>query len=463
MLDTSGATRAVRLALRSLDAAAAVEVPWLRGSGEALATVRSHLDTASTHLEQAAGFVRNDASDAAELLDQAATLTRETSAAAQSRFGVRNLGERVTEAKELVKQHTPKVQAVQHRQAAEELVATLGRSYDEMTPASWTRLAELAELPAHARPEGLAFASGTSMPEHLRQVAGLIEGGKPIKADWNGWSILNKLRAEAQFADRPAAVKRLREIAYKPRAELTRQDLHDLDGLLQLPENVRPAAIRHASSISTAVAAELRGARLKINPEWDGWAIHEAATLDVRLPTDPAERAEWVRAQLLQRVAGKPADSMLGTLLRLRPELVPEEHLETARLAIANELLRDIAEVGATSPTSSRPALEAAKRALAGWTPKNPEHQPIAKQTIKLIDDNLKRMDFKHGWRDEGYLNYPDYAEVGRVRSNIDLLEKLTTLESAPVPGATPVSTAAEAVSPTGEATSGTVEEVLSW
>jgi hypothetical protein len=338
----------------------------------------------------------------------------------------------------------------------------LRADYASMQYNDWQQLAYIASLPDGIRPLNLHHENGESIVTHLREVSRMVRDGISPNSQWGGWRVLNRLRAEALYGTAERAELRLREIATKSRATLTRQDLHDLDGLVQLPEAVRPAPIRELG-INQSYAAELRGAGKGINSKWGGWAVHDAAVIEYRLPASDAARSDWVRTQLQSRIAGEPVDPVFGTLLRLRPELIPEDMLEQGRLAIANELLRDIATTGVASPTAGRPALEAAKRALAGWKPHDPAHATVAKQTMRLIDRNLKRMDQYASW-DEGYLNHPDYAEVGRVRSNIDLLEQLDAANRRPL-GPTGVvdGPQVESASPTGEGTGATVEEVLSW
>lgn len=60
-------------------------------------------------------------------------------------------------------------------------------------------------------------------------------------------------------------------------------------------------------------------------------------------------------------------------------------------------------------------------------------------ETRELLERNLARL---NGELQDSYLNHPDYAEVGRIQANVDLIERFrqaggTTAESAPVANAT--------------------------
>jgi hypothetical protein len=347
--------------------------------------------------------------------------------------------------------------------AQEAAVSLLGHSYEDMTPAAWRQLADMSTLPADLRPELLVKRNGSSLTADLRTVATNLESGTAINAKWDGWRQLNKLRAEATWNTPELASLRLRELAARGRDQLTRQDLHDLDGLVQLADGVRPPALSGATTLTSAAeAAELRGAGRPINAGWDGWKIWDAMELELKLPSDPAAREAWVRSELTRRLSGTEFDPALGTVLRLRPDLIPDDLRAIGQLAIANEMLRDIATVGVTSSAAPRPALEQAQRALEAWRggASAAGIDGIAEQTRTLVKRNLDRVNGVSKGPIAGYSNYADLAEVGRIRSNIELLERVSprpVLPEAPAP-------AGDAAAAAGQAADAAAPgETLTW
>ncbi|MCW2920387.1 MAG: hypothetical protein JWL76_261 [Thermoleophilia bacterium] len=82
-----------------------------------------------------------------------------------------------------------------------------------------------------------------------------------------------------------------------------------------------------------------------------------------------------------------------------------------------------------------RSPLEDVRAALRATTTLPSELLPVREQTLALLDLNLARM---QGTTPQGavvgYLNHPDYAEVGRIQANIQFMQD--ALDAAPDPGA---------------------------
>jgi hypothetical protein len=327
VLDTKGSIGAVQTAMQSIHAATAVDVPWLR-SGEALTAIRAHLDDAAAGFASAADIARSDAGGAASLLDEMATTVRGTSGRLDGRRGVDAVHDRAALLDPIADDVVDNLEFIGRQQGTDRMRELLGASYDDMSPDDWRALAELAARDEATRPAGLQFTK-SSIADHLARVADNLEQGRPLNEKWGGWSILNKLRAEARYPTREDAIPRVREITRKAHADVTRQDLHDLDGIMQLPEARRPAPMNQWPISNAAHAAELRGSGAPINAKWwknfdhvgdryrwfDQPTALEGARSAVRDSVEEMTDGDW---RTLAAIADLPSNSQALLVQRMR-------------------------------------------------------------------------------------------------------------------------------------------------
>ncbi|MCW2922477.1 MAG: hypothetical protein JWL76_2351 [Thermoleophilia bacterium] len=164
-------------------------------------------------------------------------------------------------------------------------------------------------------------------------------------------------------------------------------------------------------------------------------------------------RAE-VRAQLL---ALGEIDSLSADVLRLdKLDQVGLRGAEASAVRLRHQI--------PLTPQSARVWLTDARAAFEGATVQGPAIQ-LRDTTMELIDKNLARTKGERWWLpNDGYMDHPDYAELGRIRSAYQLFEQVGAVElptsmrtprSSPVPAAAP---AHVAPAPTSAA-----DELLSW
>ena len=110
---------------------------------------------------------------------------------------------------------------------------------------------------------------------------------------------------------------------------------------------------------------------------------------------------------------------------------------------------------------SVRSSLELIRDGMRTTPAPSAELAPIHKQTLELLDRNIARLGgTTPDGAIRGYSNHPDYAEVGRIRANMTLLEHARTTTTDVTTTAT--GSAADAASaPAAAAT--TSAETLAW
>lgn len=163
-------------------------------------------------------------------------------------------------------------------------------STDLPSVADLRTLSRLADLPYGHRPYALTAHHGPAswvFDEAINQIG----RGEAVRNSWDGWRILNRLRGEAWYPTREAAVARIDELARVPDAHITAADLHDLDGIRQLRRHLRPTELDHTVSVAEAAAA--MGRRTGRAGEFSNVAEQlERIRLPLRWPTRDAATAE---------------------------------------------------------------------------------------------------------------------------------------------------------------------------
>jgi hypothetical protein len=122
----------------------------------------------------------------------------------------------------------------------------------------------------------------------------------------------------------------------------------------------------------------------------------------------------------------------------------------------SDQVFASVTERIATTAEDSRMLLSAVRSDLEGIRTKHPAAQTLMASTRELIERNEARLATNVGeGSGQGYLDHPDYAELGRIQSNLQLLRSIDDVERAVPASAAPAPVAAPAP--------GSAEEILSW
>lgn len=187
-------------------------------------------------------------------------------------------------------------------------------------------------------------------------------------------------------------------------------------GARTVPLENGPLAVR-ISELAEAVRA----------PSWRPEARETGSLTELyrALPVDPTERTTWIREAIARRANDGEPNRLLSTVLELRPDLVPTELGAQAAIMRANDMLRAIDVTGVRSSTAPKLPLLSARRALDAVADDEGASAVLAADTRTLVDRNLARIDGTYDGPARGYSNYADLAEVGRVRTSLELLERV--------------------------------------
>jgi hypothetical protein len=126
-----------------------------------------------------------------------------------------------------------------------------------------------------------------------------------------------------------------------------------------------------------------------------------------------------------------------GELGALASAVVDREQLELVGLTGAAASAVRLRHSLPTNPSTAKSWMLDVQRELRSADVSGPV-TTVRDEALALIDRNLARIEGERWWipRD-GYANHPDYAELGRVRSSFQLLEKVGAIklgdEAAPV------------------------------
>ncbi|MCW2921189.1 MAG: hypothetical protein JWL76_1063 [Thermoleophilia bacterium] len=293
--------------------------------------------------------------------------------------------------------------------------------------AAFTAKPANAELIAERVSAGLADGR-IRVPTVAPDEAGLDEIGRARAV------LANHLVASTVGAERPAhadLVRSLRLLSDNGAADAERSADLVTYGLVSSALDMEPEAARHIQQAFSGSSALRREGLERI--------VGHVGILE-DLPADDAARTTWVTDAIARRRTTREPDPRLTAVLALRPDLVPQNLRAEAQLMYANDLLRTIDIDGVSSAAAPRNSLKAAQHALELLAGATGPRERVAAQARELVERNLDRIDGRSRGPVAGYSNYADHAEVGRVRSDLELLER-----TAAVDAATPNATAAAA------------------
>ena len=139
-----------------------------------------------------------------------------------------------------------------------------------------------------------------------------------------------------------------------------------------------------------------------------------------------------------------------GAPLRAHERSPNVERLFQLKPPEAKQLVADLGRVGSSSFQDIEQALIYVDERLELLATGHPKLQSTIGDTRKLVKTNLERL---AGARTDGYGRHPEYAELGRIRANVELVEKivatdeqhaLEAAQAAKVAAATPAPPAGE-------------------
>lgn len=154
---------------------------------------------------------------------------------------------------------------------------------------------------------------------------------------------------------------------------------------------------------------------------------------------------------------GALADELVARILATGDVAAADELLRAATAGWSNDVGASVLDQTVTTPNAARALVGAARRELDRLDdPDNPAVGALVASTRELIDVNARRLGTSAGVNQgAGYLDHPDYAELGRVQASVRLLRSFEALKHAPPPPP-PVASASTGVA-------GDAGERLTW
>jgi hypothetical protein len=268
--------------------------------------------------------------------------------------------------------------------------------------------------------------------------ASALESGRNPSIDGVDWYYLNALRAPAAFPSKDAATDRLAQLARQSDRDFTRQDLHDLDALHALPEKLRPDfwSTLYAPSIAQSAEHVHDGGTFA----GDGSAgmvltdYREKLRWDDHYKTLPKPERITAYRELLARAVADSQEAVAELRVGLRFD---PEHFD---VAIDSAGTRSFVALDALShqigqPRSGPQIRAALENVLLAMDDLKHEHptpaiQELGNDTRQLAQDGIDRIDGTYTGR-RGFSNYSDFAELGNIRSNLQLIMLLHGTASA--------------------------------
>lgn len=300
-------------------------------------------------------------------------------------------------------------------------------------PAQWDELLQLARS-AMADDGSAALVDALS----TRRSDLAARGWSPM--GWDGWDTIDSARVRTLYPTPGARERVLDEILATPRPDLSRHQLHALHGLIALGD-ARPHRLRPiGSAVDAALMAERVASGRAISDSWVGWPMLDEAITLAPVPADPTARAGWISSELAARRTRGSSSPALGLMLVRRRDLLPVEPDAATRLAMAVEALGEVARTGSATVDEVRPILVDARRTLDDARAGAGSLEFVVDETRELVDRNLARVNGPITDESGGFLNYPDYAELGRIHAGLALIER------APGDATTSATAAAELV-----------------
>ncbi|MCW2920424.1 MAG: hypothetical protein JWL76_298 [Thermoleophilia bacterium] len=153
----------------------------------------------------------------------------------------------------------------------------------------------------------------------------------------------------------------------------------------------------------------------------------------VRAPGAEADRAvDWDADAAI-------ADELVTRVLGAGDAAAADELLHRATTGWSSGVAASMLDQTVTNPNDARALIGAARRELDGFDDSSPAVRTLIASTRDLVDVNAQRLRSNAGMNlGTGYLDHPDYAELGRVQASIRLLRSFEALRHAPPAASTP-------------------------
>lgn len=171
----------------------------------------------------------------------------------------------------------------------------------------------------------------------------------------------------------------------------------------------------------------------------------------IRSSGDEADRAaDWTADAAI-------ADALVTRVLGAGDATAADELLHTATTGWNSGVAASMLDQTVTNPNDARALIGAARRELDGFDDSSPAVRTLIASTRELIEVNAQRLRSNAGSNQgTGYLDHPDYAELGRVQASLRLMRSFEALRHAPPPAPRPAP-----VEPA--ATASSAGELLTW
>ncbi|MCW2922281.1 MAG: hypothetical protein JWL76_2155 [Thermoleophilia bacterium] len=293
----------------------------------------------------------------------------------------------------------------------------LARDADSLTPNDVRELAIVATLPGHAFPAlGVpSLRRSTVMDALLRAEPSLTDGNPNLLMQDTFLREIDALRLvrEGTAPTRREAILEMAAILDTPLDELTPQQLRRMSVLNHLPIEHRPTA--------PTLPSTLQLWQLGLRTGWKEPADRKLRMLeDARAHfhdlRDPGVGLRQLRAAL---EADQPFDVHRMAALLSDRDATRAAGIDDAMVARA--VTRQLQGAGTPGMKGAplQQIMEGVRATLAARSLR-PEFEQVRTATLELIDRNLERMS---GVRTDTFGRHPDYAEVGRVAAQLQLLD----------------------------------------
>ncbi len=326
--------------------------------------------------------------------------------------------------------------------AASEL---LGRSADDLTSDEWARLAALLDF--DGMHDSLGVAKELRQTKPLRQIASDVASGKYRPG----------VKTKAYFAqhrfDRLDDVGRrelVADIFNTPVPDVTSEQWTTLAAVLEHKAGAKLVGLPD----ELPNTKPLRQIAIEVaNGDYRPTGKTAAYFTMWRTDNDPAYIARVESA--VDAVIAGTADSTQTALVAEqwhRLDSIVANRAPEDQLALATAVLQ---ADGNASTRNVRGTLEAIRDSLGDGADLEPALRKLHEQTRELVDRNLSRLAGRTPQGAvKGYSNHPDYAEIGRIRANLQLLESMR---------ANPAAAAVESADAAGSAAAVQTGEALDW
>jgi hypothetical protein len=215
--------------------------------------------------------------------------------------------------------------------------------------------------------------------------------------------------------------RELIDILVRPGDQLDQPTARRLSWLARLPEELRPSMPPEYPHAGRFDDIGLRG-QLP-SGSYAAADLLDLGRIHVLKAVDPELLAEEIRARV---AAGADFDLQVLDAIGMSADPKVLASLGLTPVTLESRAMNALAAVhGVRRPMHIADALTVTRQRLADPRATDEAALQLREQTLELIDRNLDRI---AGRRRDTFANHPDYAEVGRVVSNVTLLDAMRAL-----------------------------------